>query len=160
MKPSLLIRLTLCAKTRRCLCHNGMIGLRPSGYAKEAQSIGAQDCVTFEIIQMQTGCVAGEIALRIGESDALFYLGHIGYHVNPPFRGRHYAEQACRLCMPLLLEMGMRTVVVTTDEDNLPSVRTCERLGCRYECTVDVPPEIVEEFEISRRKRRYVLFLA
>ena len=56
----------------------------------------------------------------------------------------------------MLSELGMRSFVITTDEDNLPSIRTCERLGCTLECTVDVPLWCRQEFSISARKRRYV----
>jgi RimJ/RimL family protein N-acetyltransferase len=50
--------------------------------------------------------------------------------------------------------------VITTDDDNYPSIRTCEKLGCRLEGTVDVPVPIQKEFEISARKRRYIWFLS
>ena len=99
---------------------------------------------------------AGEIALRVGEDASLFYLGHIGYHVDPPFRGHGAALRACRLCVPVFSELGMRTFVITTDEDNLPSIRTCEKLGCILESTVNVPLWCRQEFSISARKRRYV----
>ena len=87
--------------------------------------------------------------LRVGEDESLFYLGHIGYHVDPPFRGHSAALHACRLCVPVFHELGMRTFVITTDEDNLPSILTCERLGCILESTVGraalVPPGIFHQ---------------
>ena len=43
--------------------------------------------------------------------------------------------------------------MITTDEDNLPSILTCERLGCTLECSVDVPLWCRQEFSISERKR-------
>lgn len=66
-----------------------------------------------------------------------------------PSGGHAAALRACRLCVPLLSELGMRSFVITTDEDNLPSIRTCERLGCTLECTVDVPLWCRQEFSIS-----------
>ena len=107
----------------------------------------------------------GEVAMRtpvsythldVYKRQSLFYLGHIGYHVDPPFRGHGAALRACRLCVSVLAELGMRTFVITTDEDNLPSILTCERLGCTLECSVDVPLWCRQEFSISERKRRYV----
>ncbi len=50
----------------------------------------------------------------------------------------------------------MRSFVITTDEENHPSILTCERLGCMLESTVDVPLWCRQEFAISERKRRYV----
>ena len=37
--------------------------------------------------------MAGGIGLRISNNyETVMYSGHIGYHVYPPVRGRHYAE--------------------------------------------------------------------
>ena len=112
--------------------------------------------MVFDIIDIEKNKVSGEIALRLGEGEGLFYLGHIGYHVDPPYRGKNEALHACRLCVPIFLEMGYRSFVITTDEDNYPSIRTCEKLGCVLESTVDVPFWCREEYDISARKRRYV----
>ena len=100
--------------------------------------------------------VAGEISIRLGDSPEQFYLGHVGYHVDPPFRGHHYAAQACRLCMPLLRCLGMRSAVITTDPTNLPSIKTCEILCCELESTVTVPRKITDKLELSTVKRRYL----
>ena len=50
----------------------------------------------------------------------------------------------------------MRSFVITTDTDNQPSIKTCERLGCVLESTVSVPKWCQREFAISAIKRRYV----
>lgn len=136
------------------------IMLRVQKYYPRVADLGFARCVTFDVIHRESGKKAGEIALRVGESDSLFYLGHIGYHIDPRYRGRHYAMRACRLCLPLLREWRMGSVVITTDDDNAASIRTCEELGCVLESTVDVPRWCWEKFQISRRKRRYVLILA
>lgn len=115
-------------------------------------------CVLFHIVEIATGEIAGELALRIGENPSLFYLGHIGYHIDPPYQGHHFASRACALCLPLLRQLGMRSVVITTDEDNLASIRTCEALGAVLECRVNVPLWCVRKFEVSNRKRRYILW--
>lgn len=139
------------------LLEDGLVALRPREYSGHVAQLGGAKSLIFDILM---NCpfpgTAGEIALRVGEDESLFYLGHIGYHIDPPFRGRHAALHACRLCLPVFAQMGMRTFVITTDEDNLPSIRTCERLGCTLESTVDVPLWCRQEFSISARKRRYV----
>src|SRR5690349_7267834 len=82
--------------------------------------------------------IAGTIGLRVGESqDLSMFLGHLGYHVYPPARGRHYAERACRLLFPLARAHGMNTIWITCNPDNWPSRRTCERLGGEL---IDVVP--------------------
>lgn len=135
---------------------NDDFALLPYSYSRDVACIDHAKSMIFKVIDVRSRREAGELALRIGESPCMFYLGHIGYHIDPPYRGRNGAYQACRLAEPLLRDMGLRTLVITTDDDNLPSIRTCEKLGCELECTVDVPVAIQREYEISFRKRRYI----
>lgn len=99
---------------------------------------------------------AGRISLRMGESPCVYYFGHIGYHVDPPWRGRRFAARACALLAPLIAAGGKASVVITADPDNLPSRRTCERLGCVLESIVQVPAAIRDRWEISPVKCRYI----
>lgn len=130
--------------------------LVPREYAHRVSRIDGACSMIFDIIDVSTQKIAGEIALRLGEGEGLYYLGHIGYHIDPPFRGRNGAYRACRMVLPLIHAMGMRSFVITTDVDNIPSIRTCEKLGCVLESTVSVPVWCQTEFSISHRKRRYV----
>lgn len=98
----------------------------------------------------------GRINLRLGESPCIYVYGHIGYHIDPPYRGHHYARRACQLIAPVMLREGKRTVVITCDPDNRPSRTTCERLGCVMERTVEVPGWIRARWSISRVKCRYI----
>lgn len=139
-----------------CLFQDGEFALRPREYARRVAQLDGACSMIFDIVDQSSGRIAGEIALRIGEGEGLYYLGHIGYHMDPPFQGRHGALKACRMCLPVFEAMNFRSFVITTDEDNWPSIRTCERLGCVLESTVDVPAWCRAEFTISSRKRRYV----
>lgn len=143
-------------KRREILFQDDVFGLRPRSYAHRISQLDGACSMIFDIIELDSQKIAGEIALRIGEGEGLYYLGHIGYHIDPPYRGKHGALRACRMCVPVLQEMGMRSFVITTDDDNIPSIRTCELLGCVLESTVDVPTWCRVEFDISCRKRRYV----
>lgn len=143
-------------KRREALFADEEFALVPREYAHRISQIDGACSMIFDIVDRKTSRTAGEIALRIGEGEGLFYLGHIGYHMDPPFQGRHGALRACRMCVPLLQEMGMRSFVITTDEDNYPSIRTCELLGCTLESTVNVPAWCRSEFGLSYRKRRYI----
>lgn len=133
-----------------------VLALFPYDYIGRNGQIGCEHTVTFTIVERVTGKDAGQISLRIGDSAEQFYLGHIGYHVDPPFRGHGYAARACGLCVPALAQFGLRTVVITTDPDNLPSVKTCLKLRCELESTVRVPRAISGKLEISSVKRRYI----
>lgn len=143
-------------RRREAMYHDEEFALVPREYAHCVAQIDGACSMIFDIVDLQTRRVAGEIALRVGEGEGLYYLGHIGYHMDPPFQGRNGALRACRMVVPLLREMGMKSFVITTDEDNFPSIRTCEKLGCVLESTVDVPGWARAEFDISHRKRRYI----
>jgi tagatose 1,6-diphosphate aldolase len=100
--------------------------------------------------------IAGGIGLRIGASpDIELYTGNIGYHVYPPFRGRHYAERACRLVLPLARAHGMQQLWITCNPDNTPSRRTCQRLGAELVETVPIPPEHPFFARVERYKCRF-----
>jgi len=100
--------------------------------------------------------IAGGIGLRIGDTANLRnYIGHVGYNVYPPARGRHLAERATRLLFPLARQHGLQTLWITCNPDNIASKRTCERLGARYVNTVDVPPDNELHARGEVRKCRY-----
>ena len=92
------------------LLQDDLIALVPREYAGHVAQLGGAKSLVFDIVMpgLSPG-PAGEIALRVGEDASLFYLGHIGYHVDPPFRGHGAALRACRLCVSVLAELGMRT---------------------------------------------------
>jgi tagatose 1,6-diphosphate aldolase len=100
--------------------------------------------------------IAGGIGLRIGNTvNICQYIGHVGYNVYPPARGRHLAERATRLLFPLARSHGLKTLWITCNPDNIASKRTCERLGCTYVDTVNVPPENELHARGEKQKYRY-----
>ena len=101
---------------------------------------------------------AGNVSLRVGNAwDILLYLGHIGYGVNPSFRGHRYAERATRLVLPLARAHGLETLWITCNPDNHPSRRTCERLGAEMVEIVPVPSDYFLYHIGERWKCRYRL---
>lgn len=143
-------------RRREALYSDEEFALVPREYARRVPQIDGACSMIFDIVDIPSRRTAGEIALRLGEGESLYYLGHIGYHIDPPYRGRSGAYRACTMVLPLIRAMGMRSFVITTDDDNHPSIRTCEKLGCVLESTVDVPAWCRAEFSISHRKRRYI----
>ena len=55
------------------------------------------------------------------------YYGHIGYEVAEPYRGKHLAERAVRLVLPLVRSHGIRALWITCNPDNWASRRTCAK---------------------------------
>lgn len=118
---------------------------------------GAEGSYTFDICPKGRRGYLGYVSLRLGESPELYYLGHVGYRVEEENRGRGYAGKAVRQLVPFMRGLGFKTVVITTDTDNLPSRRTCQRLGCELERVAQVPQRYRPLCMMSMEKCRYIL---
>ena len=94
----------------------------------------------FKICDRQ-GQPMGYCDLRIGYCDNLYYGGHIGYAIDEPYRGHHYAEKASRLLFELAKKHGMAYLYITCVPDNTPSRRTCERLCGELLEIAALPPD-------------------
>jgi RimJ/RimL family protein N-acetyltransferase len=85
------------------------------------------------------GGKVGEVNLRIGYNDSLYYSGQIGYAVDEGHRGKGYAAQACRLVLPVAKAHGMTKLLITNNVANDASRRVCEKLGARLLREVRLP---------------------
>jgi ribosomal-protein-alanine N-acetyltransferase len=94
----------------------------------------------------------GEINLRIGYTDGLYYGGQIGYGVDEQHRGHGYAEKACRLLAPVIRAHGMKKVLITNNHTNIASKRTCEKLGAKFVRTACLP----EWHDLYKEGQRFV----
>jgi len=100
--------------------------------------------------------VVGSISLRISNNfDTVMYLGHLGYGVFPPARGRHYAERACRMLFDLCRRHHLNPVWITSNPDNLASRKTCQNLGGKLVDIVALPPGHLLYARGERQKCRY-----
>lgn len=111
----------------------------------------------FQMQLAGTGTRIGGISLRVGDTEHITYVGHIGYSVARTHRGHHYAARATRLLLPLARAHGMTELWITTDPGNVASQRTCELAGAAYVETVTVPPHDSLYGRGDRRKLRYRL---
>jgi predicted acetyltransferase len=109
-------------------------------------------------LQMDSGEYIGRIRLRVGWNDAIIkYAGQIGYAVEPAFRGRRYAERACRLILPLARRHGLDPLWITCQPDNVASRRTLERLGAHCIGIFDVPDAYPLDAGLERKKMCFQL---
>ena len=135
---------------------DGVIDLIPLHFSPPDSSMGFGREQIWRIALHNSRGEIGQISYRNGESRCIYYFGHIGYHIDPPYRGNHFARRACLLLRHEILAGGKTSIVITCDPDNSPSRRTCIRLGCFYEGTVSVPEDIRGKYEISDNKCRYI----
>ena len=115
---------------------------------------------TYRFEMRVGGLLAGNISLRLGHSEYIQkYAGHIGYGVDPMFRGHHYAARSCRLLFPVARSHGFHALWITCNPENVASRRTCELIGGQLMDIVDVPPIIDLYREGDRQKCRYRVLL-
>lgn len=110
-------------------------------------------------IRLLDGTWIGHCDLRVGDSDKTEVLGHIGYGIQEPYQGHHYAVRACHLMMDYAKRAHMEHLDITCNIDNYPSIRTCELLGAEKLGMVEVPQDNIEYVNGSRFKYRYRVML-
>lgn len=102
------------------------------------------------------GHVAGGVTLRVGHGEYLErYAGHIGYGVEPAFRGNRYAARSTRLLFALARRHGLQTLWITCNPENVASRRTCELVGGELVDIVDLPSDSDMYQRGERQKCRY-----
>ena len=102
----------------------------------------------------------GRIGLRLGDTEFLVkYAGQIGYDVDDPHRGHHYAARSCRLLLPLARAHRFQSLWITCNPENAASRRTCELVGAELVEIVDLPVDCSMYAEGERRKCGYRLRL-
>ena len=135
---------------------DGVIDLIPMHISPPDRNLGFGHEQIWKITLHNQKHEIGQISYRDGESVCVYYFGHIGYHIDPPYRGHGYAYNACILIREEIIRGGKTTAVITCDTDNTASRKTCEKLNCYLERVADVPAEIRQRYEISNRKCRYI----
>ncbi|HPY95539.1 MAG TPA: GNAT family N-acetyltransferase [Clostridia bacterium] len=136
------------------------VELRFSERSTRDRASGIPESITYDIFLQGSRVYVGYISLRLGESPEIYYLGHIGYRVEEAWRGHGYAAKALRALLPLIRAEGFHSLSITTDPDNIPSRKTCEKLGCELESIVKVPARYRALCMNSPAKCRYILRLA
>jgi predicted acetyltransferase len=72
----------------------------------------------------------GRVSLRHKLNEALSeYGGHIGYDIVPSQRGKGYSTKALELCLKEAKQMKIDKILVTCDDNNMPSAKAIERNG-------------------------------
>ncbi len=103
----------------------------------------------------KAGHKVGQCDLRIGHNEKVYYGGNIGYLVEEPYRGNHYAGKACKLLFHLAIRHGMDYLIITCNPDNYPSRKTCEYAGGILREIVDLPKDNDMRLDGETRKCIY-----
>jgi len=131
------------------------IALKLEGNSESDPSRGRVPAYTYQIIFPGSQTQVGEITLRVGYNQNIYYGGHIGYEVKEKYRGNRFAAKACRLIRNPASLFQMKILYITCNPDNIPSRRTCEILGAELLEIVDLPSENEMYLEGERQKCRY-----
>lgn len=81
----------------------------------------------------------GEISLRVGYNEEVYFGGNIGFAVEEAYWGRGYAPRACRLIFRVARAHKMPMLAICNEYSNTRSMRVCEKLGMRRVRTVELP---------------------
>ena len=85
------------------------------------------------------GKIMGQISLRVGHNDRLYYGGNIGYGVKEEYRGHRYAYQACLLLEKLARKHDLEYLIITCDPNNIASSKTIQLANYELIKIADVP---------------------
>ena len=92
-------------------------------------------------ICLPDGTAIGKCDFRIGHNQKLYYGGNIGYGVDEPYRGHHYAGKACKLLFELAKKHELGYVYITCNVTNAASARTCEYAGGKLVAVETLPED-------------------
>ncbi|MGO2618799.1 GNAT family N-acetyltransferase [Glutamicibacter ardleyensis] len=91
----------------------------PEGWVRSGLFVGVHE-----------GKLVGRISVRYELNDFLSEVGgHLGYGVVPEFRGQGFATQLCEFALTELRFHGVRSALVTCDEQNVASQATIIACG-------------------------------
>ncbi len=102
----------------------------------------------------------GNITLRIGENDRIYYLGQLDYEIYEEHQGNHYSKKACKIAAQLAKAHGMEHLWIAVERENIAARKTAEYLKAELVEVVDVPRNNILYKQGQRKKNRYKWDLA
>lgn len=116
-------------------------------YDKKENGLIEGQPVSFHYWAMDDEKFIGEFQLRTEFSEKVLNdIGSIGYAVRVSERRKGYGTEILRLGLKIAKENGMEKVLLNINENNVASIRLCEKFGGVFEDNIKT-----EENEILRR---------
>lgn len=97
------------------------------------------------------GRIVGRVHVRHALTEQLRRRGgHMGYAVAEKFRRRGYASEMMRQALPRCSDLGIRELLITCADDNIPSWKVIEKYGGLLDDRVwdDVDQEMIRRYRI------------
>ena len=111
--------------------------LKETGLASEPDT--TVPVYKFKMVHTRSGVEMGEINLRAGYTENIeLYRGNIGFTVYEGFRGGHLSGRSCLLLKPFIGSLGLETIWLTCNADNVASERNLVYIGAQYVDTTHV----------------------
>ena len=96
----------------------------------EFNSDSSKVCASTFFMVDDNDFIVGMVNIRHTLNDKLlFHGGNIGYSIRPTERGKGYAKIALFLALKECFSLGLTRVLITAEDNNVPSYRTIEALG-------------------------------
>ncbi|MFV0396115.1 MAG: GNAT family N-acetyltransferase [Coprobacillaceae bacterium] len=114
-------------------------------YVNNELPVGWKPYYIYEIIVDNQR--VGKIVFSEGTLEERYYDGHIGYTIEPEYRGHNYAFQATKILLDIIKEKNYKEIIITCSPDNIASKRSIQKLNAIYLETKKVPKEIQKYFQ-------------
>ena len=98
--------------------------------------------IVYNIYLQNSDTLIGAVELHLLMNDYMYYYGNVGYYIECPYRGHHYAYWACKVLFKIANEeLALKNLIITCSPDNIASYKTLVKLGGELLETVDVPQD-------------------
>ncbi|HKL60858.1 MAG TPA: GNAT family N-acetyltransferase [Acholeplasma sp.] len=106
---------------------------------------------TYLAIRISDDKLVGNCDLRhhINHPILALWGGHIGYSVSTLERNKGYGTETLRLILLKAKSIGLKSVLVTCNEENIASNKIIKNNGGKYTSTVEVEDEKINKYLIS-----------
>ncbi|MBK1810702.1 GNAT family N-acetyltransferase [Clostridium sp. YIM B02505] len=137
------------------LLTDGEISLKVEDKTPSNDEKGYLPAYRYKIILHDSNISIGNIDIRIGYNENIYYGGNIGYGIEQSYRGNSYASKACKIIRQVAIAHEMDKLIITCNPDNIASRKTCEKAGLKLKEIVDLPQHNEMYQEGERQKCIY-----